>query len=132
MIVPMLMLLKKAKKKLVFKKQDLILNFDRIFQDATNFIRGNPFLAAGVGLGAPVALVGIATVGRRVLRKRKSKVARKKRKVKKVVRRKKRKVARKRKITHASPRHKGHKVVSFTTADGKKVRFKVKRKKHRH
>jgi len=37
---------------------------------------------------------------------------------------KKRRVTRKRKRrTHRSPRHKGHKRVSFTTADGKKVSF---------
>lgn len=42
-------------------------------------------------------------------------------------------ITRKRKRrTHASPRHKGHKVVKFTTAEGKKVRFLVNpRARHR-
>ncbi len=42
-------------------------------------------------------------------------------------------VSRKRKRrTHASPRHKGHKVVKFTTKEGKKVRFLVNPKaRHR-
>ena len=48
------------------------------------------------------------------------------------VRRKKIRDGRRKRRTHRSPRHKGHKVVSFTTSTGKKVRFLVNPKaRHR-
>ena len=53
--------------------EDLILNFDRIRSATTDFIRGNPIIAGGIGLGAPLALVGIAQVARRVSRRGKRK-----------------------------------------------------------
>ena len=57
----------------------------------------------------------------------KRKTAKKKRTRRKVSRKKKR-------VSHRSPRHKGHKRVSFTTASGQKVNFLVKKKvrKHKH
>lgn len=105
---------------------DLILNFDRIRDTATNFIRGNPIIAGGIGLGAPLALIGIAQVGRRVTRRKtKRRVSRKRRKT---ATRKKARIPGKRRKTHRSPRHKGHKRVSFTTAQGQKVSFLVRKK----
>lgn len=110
-----------------FKTEDLILNFDRIRSASTDFIRGNPITTTAIALGVPLSFLGIAAVGRRVAKRRKAK-----RKAKK--RGKKRKVSRKRraKRTHASPRHRGHKRVSFTTKDGKRVSFLVKKKAKRH
>jgi len=64
---------------MVFHKSDLILNFDRILSDATDFIRGNPIISA-VGLGTPLALGGIAVVGRRIASRKKRKATSKKRK----------------------------------------------------
>lgn len=72
----------------------------------------------------------VTRVRRRPTAKRKPTTRRKARVTK---RRARRKVTRKRKRrTHASPRHRGHKVVKFTTKDGKKVRFLVNPKaRHR-
>lgn len=109
-----------------FKTEDLILNFDRIRSASTDFIRSNPITTTAIALGVPLTFVGIAAVGRRVARrKRKVTTKRKKRAVRRKVAGR---IKRRKKITHRSPRHKGHKRVSFTTADGKKVNFLVRRK----
>lgn len=117
-----------------FKRQDLILNFDRIRADVTDFIRGNPITTAAIALGVPATFLGIAAVGRRVAVSRKSR-KKKKTLTKKKNGRRKRKVVgrrivrrRRKKVSHASPRHKGHKRVSFTTASGQKVSFLVRKK----
>jgi len=119
---------------MVFKKEDLILNFDRIRQDVTTFIRGNPLITAGIGLGAPLAIIGITKAVRRRKKKAKAVSKTRRKRKRKVARRKTRRVVRKKrkKVTHSSPRHRGHKMVTFTTKDGKKVRFKVARKPHIH
>ena len=114
---------------MVFKKEDLILNFDRIITDATNFIRGNPIISAGVGLGTPLVLVGISKVRSRSTKK---KTTVKKRKARVKRRKIKARTVRRKKVTHRSPRHKGHKKVSFVTAEGKRVSFLVKQPKHTH
>jgi len=111
---------------MVFKKEDLILNFDRIRADVTTFIRGNPLITAGIGLGTPLAIVGISKI------RKKRKKAPSKRKPKRKTKSRKKVSKRRKKVTHRSPRHKGHKVVTFTTKDGKKVRFKVAKKPHTH
>jgi len=79
---------------MVFKAQDLILNFDRIRSDITDFTRGNPLIAAGVALGTPLSLVGIASIGRSVGRR----VATR-RKKRKVTTTRKRKSGKRRKTT---------------------------------
>jgi len=56
-------------------------------------------------------------------RRRKPSVKRRKKAPTRRVRRKRKPVRRRKKRTHSSPRHKGHKRVSFTTASGKKVSF---------
>lgn len=113
-----------------FKRGDLILNFDRIRMDVTDFIRGNPLTAVAVGLGVPITFGGIAAIGRSVGKRRKKKVSKKKVMGRRI---KRKKVTRKRKkVTHRSPRHKGHKRVSFVTKDGKRVNFLVKKPKHSH
>jgi len=117
---------------MVFKSQDLILNFDRLRSSATDFIRGNPLISAGVALGAPLVVVG-ATAGIRGIRKRrKKKSAKRKKPVKRRKTRSKTKKRKRKSVTHRSPRHKGHRMVTFTTKDGKRVRFKVKKPAHSH
>ena len=110
---------------MVFKTEDLILNFDRIRSSATDFIRSNPITTTAIAIGVPLTFVGIAKVGKRVVKRRKKKAKRKATRKRKVS---KRKVKRRKKKTHRSPRHKGHKRVSFTTAGGKKVSFLVRKK----
>lgn len=120
---------------MVFKKEDLILNFDRIRMDVTDFIRGNPITAVAVGLGVPATFAGIASVGKRVAAKRRKKKSAKRKTTKRRARVKSIKTGlkkRRKKVTHRSPRHKGHKRVAFTTADGKRVSFLVKKPKHSH
>lgn len=71
---------------MAFNQQDLILNFDRIRTDVTNFIRGNPLVSAGVGIGTPLAVVGIGSgISRfrsRATKKRKAKTPKRKAKTK--------------------------------------------------
>jgi len=93
----------------------------------TELVRGSPAITSAVTTG--VGLLVTQQVIRRVRKKRtvkkRRKVTRKKRR--KVTRRAPRRKKAKRR-THASPRHKGHKVVTFTTKGGKKVRFLTPRK----
>ena len=122
---------------MVFKQGDLILNFDRVRSSATDFIRSNPITTAAVALGVPLTFAGIATVRSSIKRRKKKKVAKRKKTRKRTTTKKRRSPTRRKKAkkrTHASPRHKGHKRVSFVTAGGKRVSFlvKPKRKKHSH
>lgn len=92
------------------------------------FVRENP-LVTGVTLAA--AIGGTTAVVRKVRRRKsgiKKSTTRKRKRTsgtRKVAGRRKRK-------SHASPRHRGHKRVSFTTKDGKRVTFLVKPKQKKH
>ena len=115
-------------------KTAILTSLDRITAPVADFIRGNPIVStAAVGIGTTGLITGLATVARVRRKRKKAKTRITKRKVsrKKRVSRIKRRVKRKTK-THASPRHKGHKRVSFTTASGKRVNFLVKKKVRRH
>lgn len=120
-----------------FKRSDLILNFDRIRMDVTDFVRGNPLTAVAVGLGVPATFGGIAVVGRRIAKRRKKKSGTRKIKkrskgIKRRTVKRRRTIRRKTRTTHSSPRHAGHKRVGFTTKDGRRVSFLVKKPKHSH
>lgn len=112
-------------------RSQILTSLDRITQPISDFIRGNPIVStAALGIGTTGLIATAATI----IRKRKKKTGKKKRKAKRRVSRrriKKRKRVRK-KITHRSPRHKGHKKVIFTTKEGKKVSFLVRKKDHKH
>lgn len=88
-----------------------------LIESAKVFVSEKPIQVGAAVLG--VAAVPIGFFAANVIKKKKKTTR------KKITRRKKRK-------THASPRHKGHKRVTFTTKGGKKVRFLVKPKKHKH
>jgi len=96
----------------VFKAEDLILNFDRIRSDVTDFIRGNPLISAGVGLGAALSLAGIGTAVVSKLRKKKRKKSKKKTK----------KDGRRRKTGRKAGRRK-RKRSGLTRATKQKIRF---------
>jgi len=103
----------------------ILTALDRITQPVTDFIRGNPIVStAAIGIGTTGLVLGAVSA---VRKRRKKKAAKRKR-----VSKKKRSRKKKKKVTHRSPRHKGHKRVSFTTAGGKRVNFLVKRKAHTH
>jgi len=123
---------------------------ERITQQVTDFIRGNPLVAtAVVGIGTTGLVASATSLFRRSRKKKKAKVRRKKSVRKSTRRPKKKTVAQIRKTrlrnlakarrakrtgkrkTHRSPRHRGHKRVSFTTASGKKVNFLVGKRKHK-
>ena len=111
---------------------ELVNPLERITQRVTDFIRGNPLVStAAVGIGT----TGIVAAAVTAIRSRRKKRAAKRRVKKRKVSRKRVKVRRKKRVrhvTHRSPRHRGHKRVSFTTASGKRVNFLVKPKsKHR-
>jgi len=55
-----------------FKSEDLLLNFDKIRSDVTDFIRGNPITIGAVALGVPLTFAGIRAVGRRAAKRRKT------------------------------------------------------------
>jgi len=122
---------------MVFRRDDLILNFDRIRSSATDFIRSNPITTAAIALGVPLTFVGIAAIGRAVGRRRRKKKAkttgRRRTRVSRTRRRTttKRVARRRKRVTHASPRHRGHKRVAFTTKDGRRVSFLVGKRKHK-
>lgn len=108
-------------------RTSILTSLDRITANVTDFIRGNPLVStAAIGIGTTGLIAGVAAV--RKIRKKK---ARKRTTVK--IRKRKRTTVKRRKIrkrvTHSSPRHKGHKRVSFTTASGKRVNFLVRKKK---
>lgn len=101
-----------------------------ILADINQLVRGNPILSTAI-LGAGVTGI-TAGVVRVTKRKKKRKATRSKRTKTTRRVRKHKKSTRRRKVTHRSPRHKGHKKVSFTTKDGKRVNFLVKKKCHTH
>lgn len=104
----------------------ILTALDRITQPVTDFIRGNVLVStAALGIGTTGLVLGAIAVRKR----RKKKRAAKKRVSRRRVSRKKKK---KKAVTHRSPRHKGHKKVSFTTKGGKRVSFLVKKKAHTH
>lgn len=111
----------------------VVANAERIFQSTTDFVRGNPIVStASVGAGITGLVIAGATI-----RKLRSKAKPKKRKSSKKrsgikKRGLKRRVKKSRRVSHRSPRHAGHKFVTFTTKEGKKVKFKVKQKAHSH
>jgi len=129
------------------KASELVNTIERLTQRTTDFIRGNPLVStAAVGIG----VTGLIATATSVVRKRRKKKAsvRKRKSVKRKSTRKKSKASIRRtrlrnlakarrakrtgkKRTHASPRHRGHKRVSFTTASGKKVNFLVGKRKHK-
>jgi len=113
----------------------LVINAERIFQSSTDFIRGNPIVStASVGAGITGLVIAGATI-RKLGAKKKRKSKRKSIKKTRIKRGrgiKKKRVKKRSRITHSSPRHKGHKFVTFTTASGKKVKFKVKKKNVTH
>jgi len=103
---------------------------DRITSPITDFIRGNVLVSTAlVGIGTTGLIAGIAGIVKR--RKKKKKAgARRKRRKKTVTKR--RRVGARRRVTHRSPRHKGHKRVTFKTKTGKTVNFLVRKKAHPH
>lgn len=123
------------------RREELVINLQRILQPVTDFIRGNPIVStAAIGAGITGLVTAVAVVRKRRAKKRK--VIKRRKRIKKDGRRKRRKVGRRKvgrpkgrgKVTHRSPRHKGHKRVGFTTASGKRVSFLVRKKggvKHR-
>jgi len=91
--------------------------FQRVTGIVTSFGRSNPLLVTSI---AGITGAGVLAVTR----------IRRKRKKAKTTRRRKKAVGRRRKrVTHRSPRHRGHKTVTFKTKGGKKVRFLVRGKK---
>lgn len=110
------------------KAEPIIVNLQRILQPVTDFIRGNPIVSTAIVGAGTTGLVAAVAVARRarVSRRKKRKVSKKKAVTRRKRKAKRRKV--KRKVSHRSPRHKGHKRVAFTTADGKKVSFLVRKK----
>ncbi len=121
------------------KDSGLLTNFQRITQPTTDFIRGNPIVStAAIGIGTTGLIAGAITAirKRRKTKRAKAKVKKRKAPKKKNGRRVKRKVGKRRiirgrglgrgEIKHSGRGTKGTKFVSFTTKDGKRVRFKVK------
>lgn len=108
----------------------LVVNIERILQPVTDFIRGNPIVSTAIVGAGTTGLVVASGIISRPRKSVKKKVSRKKakKKIKKTVK----KVTKRKKKTHRSPRHRGHKFVTFTTKDGKKVKFKVAKKPHAH
>jgi len=104
-----------------------------ILADINQFVRGNPILSTAI-LGSTTAGItaGIVTIGRRRKAKRKKTSTTRRRKTTRRKAPRRKKATRRRKVTHRIPRHSGHKRVSFTTKDGKRVNFLVKKKAHTH
>ena len=119
----------------------LAAQFESPLGQIGTFVKENPLLT-GVSLIAGVS--GITAVVRSVKRKRKTTAAvsrRRKRSTtrrKSVARRSPRKIrhtrsghsprrTRSKRVSHRSPRHRGHKTVSFVTKDGRRVKFKTKK-----
>lgn len=104
---------------------------DRITQPVADFIRGNPLVAtAAIGIGTTGLIAGIAGIFKRRKKKRKAAARRKSRK--KTTRTRRRVGARRKRVSHRSPRHRGHKRVTFKTKTGKTVNFLVRKKTHPH
>ena len=107
--------------------------------EITQFIRSSP-IVSGVALGGSVlGGLGLLQIIRKVRKRKKTRI--RKRTVRKAITRRRRTrrktsvvVRRKRRVgrhVHASPRHRGHKRVSFTTKTGQKVNFLVKSKRRK-
>ena len=104
-------------------KTALLTSLERITQPVTDFIRGNPIVStAAIGIGT-TGLVAVATAVRRKRKKKTTRRAARKKTTRRATRKKKKRV------THRSPRHRGHKTVTFKTKGGKKVRFLVRGQK---
>lgn len=104
-------------------RSSVLTSLQRITAPISDFIRGNPIVSTAIiGIGTTGLVAGVAAVRR----------ARKKKPRKKAVKRgvaKRKKPSKKKRITHRSPRHKGHKRVSFINKKtGKRVSFLVRRK----
>lgn len=103
-----------------------------ILADINQLVRGNPLISTAALVTTLTGITaGIVTVRRK--RKKSRRVTRKRKKStrkRKGVRR--RTTTKRKRVTHRSPRHKGHKKVSFTTKTGKRVSFLVKKPKHTH
>lgn len=115
-------------------KTSILTALDRITAPVTDFIRGNPIVStAAVGIGTTGLITGIAAVTRVRKKRKKAKARPKKRATRRKTRTRKVKRTRrtKKRRTHSSPRHKGHKRVSFMV-NGKRVSFLAKRKTKRH
>ena len=126
------------------KSSELVNVLERLGGQVTDFIRGNPIVStAAIGIGT-TGLVAAAitrvkkrrkktkTTRRKSVKRRtkkKSKAAIKRQRIRNLV--KARRARGKKGRTHRSPRHRGHKRVSFTTAGGKKVNFLVGKRKHK-
>lgn len=121
---------------------ELVNPLERIGQRITDFIRGNPLVStAAIGVGT----TGIVATAVAAIRKRRGKRVAKRRVRRRKVSRKRVKVRHGRRVhvhkrkhihrvkhkAHRSPRHRGHKRVSFVTAGGKRVNFLVKSKSKR-
>lgn len=107
----------------------LLKEIRRISEPITDFVRSNPLLSsATLGISSLGIIAGATTFIRRKKRKKaaKRKTVTRRRTVRKRVKR------RKKRVTHRTPRHRGHKKVTFTTKDGKRVSFLVKKPKHSH
>lgn len=111
--------------------QDGISAGQSILADINQFVRGNPILSTAV-LGATTVGLAATVIQVRKRKKSKPKARRKRKRVGRPVRGRKAKTRRRKKITHRTPRHAGHKIVTFTTKEGKRVKFKVKRPSHSH
>jgi len=89
----------------------------------TEILRSSP-LVSGAALGGTGLILGAGgglLVAQQIKRKRV------KTRVRQVTRRRKAKVrTTRRRVSHRTPRHRGHKRVTFTTKEGKKVRFLVR------
>ena len=92
----------------------IAMQFARVTGVVTSFGRSNPLIVTSIAGITSAGLIAVA----RVRRKKKAKTTRRKKKAKTT--------RRKKKATHRSPRHKGHKRVTFKTKSGKKVRFLVR------
>ncbi len=128
------------------KASELFNTLERIGGRVTDFIRGNPLVStAAVGIGTSgIVAAAVTSVRKRrkkktSVRKRKSVKRRTRKKSKAQIKRERlRNLAKARRArrtgkrkTHRSPRHRGHKRVSFITKDGKKVNFLVGKKHKR-
>lgn len=103
------------------KGDGILTSLGRITQTIPDFIRGNPIVSTAlIGIGTTGLVLGAKAVA---VRRKKKKTTARRRTTKRA------KTVKKRRKSHASPRHKGHKRVSFKTASGKTVRFLVRGQK---
>ena len=118
------------------KSDGILTNFGRINQAVTDFIRGNPIVSTAlIGIGTTGLVIGAKSIITRRRKAKKRKATRRKATTTKKRRKKrtgvKRRIIRGRglgrgEIKHSGKGTRGTKLVSFRTASGKLVRFKVK------